>query len=193
MELNIKHKHFKLATIAILILIPLLFFFLLNHNLFKQNQKVKSLNGFQIETKNIHSIFVQRLKNQHIKKNLSMKKGQSLNVILSNAGVSQKEIINVSKLLQKYLNLKKINKNHNFQIIMNKEKGTLGRLTVNIDNITSLHIFKKDNEFIANKIEKVLYKKTSLSEGIIKSSLFELHKKIILKQKLLLNLQNFWF
>ena len=177
MKLNIKHKHFKLATIAILILIPLLFFFLLNHNLFKQNQKVKSLNGFQIETKNIHSIFVQRLKNQDIKKNLSMKKGQSLNVILSNAGVSQKEIINVSKLLQKYLNLKKINKNHNFQIIMNKEKGTLGRLTVNIDNITSLHIFKKDNEFIANKIEKVLYKKTSLSEGIIKSSLFRAAQK----------------
>ena len=104
MELNIKHKHFKLATIAILILIPLLFFFLLNHNLFKQNQKVKSLNGFQIETKNIHSIFVQRLKNQQRKKNLSRKKGQSLNVILSNAGFSQKEIINVSNLLQKYLN-----------------------------------------------------------------------------------------
>ena len=193
MELNIKHKHFKLATIAILILIPLLFFFLLNHNLFKQNQKVKSLNGFQIETKNIHSIFVQRLKNQDIKKNLSMKKGQSLNVILSNAGVSQKEIINVSKLLQKYLNLKKINKNHNFQIIMNKEKGTLGRLTVNIDNITSLHIFKKDNEFIANKIEKVLYKKTSLSEGIIKSSLFRAAQKDNIEAVLLLNLQEFLF
>ena len=42
---------------------------------------------------------------------------------------------------------------------MNKKTGKLQRLTVNIDNITSLHIFKMINKFVANKIEKVLYKK----------------------------------
>ena len=64
-----------------------------------------------------------------------------------------------------------------FQIIMNKKTGKLERLTVNTDNITSLHIFRQDNKFTANKIEKVLYKKTSLSEGIIKSSLFRAAQK----------------
>jgi murein DD-endopeptidase MepM/ murein hydrolase activator NlpD len=60
---------------------------------------------------------------------------------------------------------------------MNKKTGKLERLTVNTDNITSLHIFRQDNKFTANKIEKVLYKKTSLSEGIIKSSLFRAAQK----------------
>ena len=44
---------------------------------------------------------------------------------------------------------------------MNKKTGKLQRLTVNIDNITTLHIFRDDKKFVANKIEKVLYKKTS--------------------------------
>ena len=60
---------------------------------------------------------------------------------------------------------------------MNKQTGRLERLTVNMDNITTLHIFRDDKKFVANKIEKVLYKKTSLSEGIIKSSLFKAAQK----------------
>ena len=60
---------------------------------------------------------------------------------------------------------------------MNKQTGRLQRLTVNMDNITTLHIFRDDKKFVANKIEKVLYKKTSLSEGIIKSSLFRAAQK----------------
>ena len=176
MTFNLRNKYFRYVFFTLLISIPLIFF-LLNHSLFKKNQQVKSLNEFQIETKNIHSIFIQRLKNRHVKKNLSIKKGQSLNTTLSNAGTLQKDILDITSLLSKYLNLKKINNNHIFQIIMNKETGRLERLTVNTDNITSLHIFRQDNKFIANKIEKVLYKKTSLSEGVIKSSLFKAAQK----------------
>ena len=176
MILNLRNTYFRYAFFTLLISISLIFF-LSNHSLFKQNKQVKSLNEFQIETKNIHSIFIQQLKNRHVKKNLSIKKGQSLNTTLSNAGVLQRDILDITNLLSKYLNLKKINNNHIFQIIMNKKTGKLERLTVNTDNITSLHIFRQDNKFTANKIEKVLYKKTSLSEGIIKSSLFRAAQK----------------
>jgi murein DD-endopeptidase MepM/ murein hydrolase activator NlpD len=176
MTFNLRNKYFRYAFFTLLISISLIFF-LLNHSLFKKNQQVKSLNEFQIETRNIHSIFIKQLKNQHVKKNLSIKKGQSLNTTLSNAGVLQRDILNITSLLSKYLNLKKINNKYIFQIIMNKETGKLERLTVNTDNITSLHIFRQDNKFTANKIEKVLYKKTSLSEGIIKSSLFRAAQK----------------
>tara|TARA_B100000963_G_scaffold221953_1_gene193470 strand:+ start:253 stop:1548 length:1296 start_codon:yes stop_codon:yes gene_type:complete len=171
-----ENRYLKYALFALLISISL-FFFLVNHNTFKQKQDVKGLNEFKIEAKNIHSIFVNKFKNQHLKKDLSIKKGQSLNKALSNAGILQKDISNISKLLSKYINLKKINNNHIFQIIMNKNTGKLERLTVNINNITTLHVFKKNNKYFANKIEKVLYKKTSLSEGIIKSSLFRAAQK----------------
>ena len=176
MTFNLRNKYFRYAFFTLLISISLIFF-LLNHSLFKKNQQVQSLNDFQIETKNIHSIFIQKLKNRNVKKNLAIKKGKSLNTTLSNAGVLQKDILDITSLLSKYLNLKKINSNHIFQIIMNKKTGKLERLTVNTDNITSLHIFRQDNKFTANKIEKVLYKKTSLSEGIIKSSLFRAAQK----------------
>ena len=176
MTFNLRNKYFRYAFFTLLISISLIFF-LLNHSLFKKNQQVQSLNDFQIETKNIHSIFIQKLKNRNVKKNLAIKKGQSLNTTLSNAGVLQKDILDITSLLSKYLNLKKINSNHIFQIIMNKKTGKLERLTVNTDNITSLHIFRQDNKFTANKIEKVLYKKTSLSEGIIKSRLFRAAQK----------------
>ncbi len=176
-NLILKNTYFKSTFFGILLILISLLFIILNHNFFIKNQKVEGLNAFQIETKNIHSILIQQLKNQHTKKRLSIKKGQSLNTILSNEGILKKDIINVSILLGKYLNLKKINKNHVFEIIKNEKSKKLERLTVNINNITSLHIFKSGDKFIANKIEKVLYKKTSLSEGIIKSSLFRAAQK----------------
>jgi murein DD-endopeptidase MepM/ murein hydrolase activator NlpD len=135
------------------------------------------LSDFKNETKNIHSIFIKKLKNNYEKENLQIKKGQSLSNLLSNSGVSDKEIFNLTKLLSTFINLKKINTDQNFQILVNKTNGELERLTVNINNITSLHIFKKENKFVANKIEKVLYKKITLSEGIIKSSLFRAAQK----------------
>ena len=73
--------------------------------------------------------------------------------------IIQKDILETTKLLANFLNLKKINNNHIFQVIMNKQTGRLQRLTVNMDNITTLHIFRDDKKFVANKIEKVLYKK----------------------------------
>ena len=173
---NLDRKYIRYAFFA-LFLFTFLIFFLLNQNFFKKNQDVENFNEFNVEAKNIHSIFIQRLKNQHVKKNLSVKKGGSLNTILLNADVSKKDILDISRLLTNYLNLKKINKNHIFQIIMNQNTGKLKRLTVRIDNITTLHVFKDDGKFVANKIEKVLYKKTSLSEGIIKSSLFRAAQK----------------
>ncbi len=176
MLLNSERKYFKYSFLALLILITTVFF-LLNHSFFIENNRVKNLDEFQIETKNIHSIFIQQFKNRHLKKNLSIKKGQSLNSILLNADVLPKDIFDATRLLSKYLNLKKINNNHIFEIIMNKKTGKLERLTVNIDNITTLHIFRDEKKLVANKIEKVLYKKTSLSEGIIKSSLFRAAKK----------------
>ena len=136
------------------------------------------MSDFKNETKkyslNFHK---KKLKNNYEKENLQIKKGQSLSNLLSNSGVSDKEIFNLTKLLSTFINLKKINTDQNFQILVNKTNGELERLTVNINNITSLHIFKKENKFVANKIEKVLYKKITLSEGIIKSSLFRAAQK----------------
>ena len=173
---NLKKKNVKFIISGLIFLIISSFFFL-NQNYYNKNKEIKNYTEFKGELINFHSLIKDKIQNQHNKKTIGIKKGQSLNSILSEAGASQKEIFNISKILRQYISLKKINTNQIFEVLTNKDNGEIIRLTVNLDNINSLHIFKKDNKFVANKIEKVLYKKTVLGEGLIKSSLFKAAQK----------------
>ena len=173
---NLNKKNLKFIISGLIFLIISVFFFL-NQNYYNKNKEIKNYTEFKGELINFHSLIKDKIQNQHNKKTIGIKKGQSLNSILSEAGASQKEIFNISKILRQYISLKKLNTNQIFEILTNKNNGEIIRLTVNLDNINSLHIFKKDNKFVANKIEKVLYKKTVLGEGLIKSSLFQAAQK----------------
>ena len=173
---NLNKKNIKFIISGLIFLIISAFFFL-NQNYYNKNKEIKNYAEFKGELINFHSLIKDKIQNQHNKKTIGIKKGQSLNSILSEAGASQKEIFNISKILRQYISLKKINTNQIFEVLTNKDNGEIIRLTVNLDNINSLHIFKKDNKFVANKIEKVLYKKTVLGEGLIKSSLFQAAQK----------------
>ena len=173
---NLNKKNLKLIITGLIFLIISAFFFL-NQNYYNKNKEIKNYTEFKGELINFHSLIKDKIQNQYNKKTIGIKKGQSLNSILSEAGASQKEIFNISKILRQYISLKKINTNQIFEVLTNKDNGEIIRLTVNLDNINSLHIFKKDKKFVANKIEKVLYKKTVLGEGLIKSSLFQAAQK----------------
>ena len=173
---NLNKKNLKFFISGLIFLIISSFFFL-NQNYYNKNKKTKNYSEFKDELINFHSLIKDKIQNQHNKKTIVIKKGQSLNSILSEAGASQKEIFNISKILRQYISLKKINTNQIFEVLTNKDNREIIRLTVNLDNINSLHIFKKDNKFVANKIEKILYKKTVLGEGLIKSSLFQAAQK----------------
>jgi murein DD-endopeptidase MepM/ murein hydrolase activator NlpD len=173
---NLNKKNLKFIISGLIFLIISVFFFL-NQNYYNKNKELKNYTEFKNELTNFHSLIKDKIQNQHNKKTIGIKKGQSLNSILSEAGASQKEIFNISKILRQYISLKKINTNQIFEVLTNKDNGEIIRLTVNLDNINSLHIFKKDNKFVVNKIEKVLYKKTVLAEGLIKSSLFQAAQK----------------
>ena len=173
---NLNKKNLKFIISGLIFLIISAFFFL-NQNYYNKNKEIKNYAEFKGELINFHSLIKDKIQNQHNKKTIGIKKGQSLNSILSEAGASQKEIFNISKILRQYISLKKINTNQIFEVLTNKDNGEIIRLTVNLDNINSLHIFKKGNKFVANKIEKVLYKKTVLGEGLIKSSLFQAAQK----------------
>tara|TARA_E500000178_G_scaffold60338_1_gene56930 strand:- start:4024 stop:5295 length:1272 start_codon:yes stop_codon:yes gene_type:complete len=173
---NLNKKNLKFFISGLIFLIISSFFFL-NQNYYNKNKKTKNYSEFKDELINFHSLIKDKIQNQHNKKTIVIKKGQSLNSILSEAGASQKEIFNISKILRQYISLKKINTNQIFEVLTNKDNREIIRLTVNLDNINSLHIFKQDNKFVANKIEKILYKKTVLGEGLIKSSLFQAAQK----------------
>lgn len=173
---KLRNKNLKFFLTGFIFFLISTFVFL-NQKFYKKNNSLKNYNVFKNEMQNIHSLFANQIQNQYKKKKININKGESLNITLLNNGVSQKEVYEVSKILRKYISLKKINTNQFFEILINNTSKKIIRLTINLDNITSLHIFKKNDKFIANKIEKVLFKKTTLAEGLIKSSLFQAAKK----------------
>lgn len=173
---KLRNKNLKFFLTGFIFFLISTFVFL-NQKFYKKNNSLKNYNVFKNEMQNIHSLFANQIQNQYKKKKININKGESLNITLLNNGVSQKEVYEVSKILRKYISLKKINTNQFFEVLINNTSKKIIRLTINLDNITSLHIFKKNDRFIANKIEKVLFKKTTLAEGLIKSSLFQAAKK----------------
>lgn len=173
-KLETQHLKYFLFGLTFILISSFIF---LNQKFYNKNSSSKKYNEFKSEIKNIHSVFNNKIQNQFEKKIFNIKKGETLNAALINHGVSQKEAFEISKILRKYLSLKKINTNQVFEILINIKTNEIDRLTINLDNINSLHIFKQDKKFYANKIEKILYKKTTLSEGIIKSSLFQAAQK----------------
>ena len=173
---KLRNKNLKFFLTGFIFFLISTFVFL-NQKFYKKNNSLKNYNVFKNEMQNIHSLLANQIQNQYKKKKININKGESLNITLLNNGVSQKEVYEVSKILRKYISLKKINTNQFFEVLINNTSKKIIRLTINLDNITSLHIFKKNDRFIANKIEKVLFKKTTLAEGLIKSSLFQAAKK----------------
>ena len=183
---NLKNRNVKFIISGLVLLIITAFFFL-NQNFYKQNKIEKNYSEFKTEFSNIHSLLTNKFEKQFNKVTSSVKKGQSLNSILTDAGASQQEIFEISKLLKKFINLKTINTNQVFEILTHKDTGEIIRLTINLDNINSLHVFKKNKEFVANKIEKVLYKKTTLAEGMINSSMYQAAEKEKIDPEVIVN------
>ena len=183
---NLKNRNVKFIISGLVLLIITAFFFL-NQNFYKKNKIEKNYSEFKTEFSNIHSLLKNKFENQFNKVTSSVKKGQSLNSILTDAGASQQEIFEISKVLKKFINLKTINTNQVFEILTHKDTGEIIRLTINLDNINSLHVFKKNKEFVANKIEKVLYKKTTLAEGMINSSMYQAAEKEKIDPEVIVN------
>jgi murein DD-endopeptidase MepM/ murein hydrolase activator NlpD len=173
----LKSKRF-LTVISSIFLITVIFFFTLTNKFYLNNSgKKNNFTEFKIESKNIYNFINNQFQQKSKKIKINIKKGENFYSNLADRGVDRKEIYKISKILQKYISLKKINTDQSLEVILENNSNNVLRLTFQLDSITSLHVYKKGKSFVAKKIEKVLYKKISLSEGIIKTSLYESAKK----------------
>jgi murein DD-endopeptidase MepM/ murein hydrolase activator NlpD len=104
--------------------------------------------------------------------------GDSIQRILSDQKISQADINNVLNALTREYNVGPLRKDQKIYLIVKREKNGnfVSRLTVNIDNITSVHVFlNKDNLYEAKRVTKVLTKKnhfveTTIDRGIYRSA-----------------------
>ena len=101
--------------------------------------------------------------------------GDSLQRILSDQKISQADINNVLNTLRREYNVGPLRKDQKIYLIVKRDKNGnfVSRLTVNVDNITSVHVFlNKDNLYEAKRVTKVLTKKNHLVETTIDRGIY---------------------
>ena len=93
---------------------------------------------------------------------LKVRNGDSIQRILYDQKISPSEVNNVLNALRREYNIGTLRNDQKVYLIIKREKNGnfVSRLTVNIDNITSVHVFlNKDNVYETKRVTKILTKK----------------------------------
>ena len=111
---------------------------------------------------------------------LKVRNGDSIQRILYDQKISPSEVNNVLNALRREYNVGILRNDQKVYLIVKREKNGnfVSRLTVNIDNITSVHVFlNKDNVYETKRVTKILTKKNHLIETTIDRGIYRTAKQ----------------
>ncbi|MCX7336546.1 MAG: M23 family metallopeptidase [Pelagibacterales bacterium] len=111
---------------------------------------------------------------------LKVRNGDSIQRILYDQKISPSDVNNVINALRREYNISTLRNDQKVYLIIKKEKNGnfVSRLTVNIDNITSVHVFlNKDNVYETKRVTKILTKKNHLVETTIDRGIYRTAKQ----------------
>ena len=111
---------------------------------------------------------------------LKVRNGDSIQRILYDQKISPSEVNNVINALRREYNIGALRNDQKVYLIVKREKNGnfVSRLTVNIDNITSVHVFlNKDNVYETRRVTKILTKKNHLVETTIDRGIYRTAKQ----------------
>ena len=111
---------------------------------------------------------------------LKVRNGDSIQRILYDQKISPTEVNNVLNALRREYNVGTLRNDQKVYLIVKREKNGnfVSRLTVNIDNITSVHVFlNKDNVYETRRVTKILTKKNHLVETTIDRGIYRTAKQ----------------
>jgi murein DD-endopeptidase MepM/ murein hydrolase activator NlpD len=111
---------------------------------------------------------------------LKVRNGDSIQRILYDQKISPSEVNNVLNALRREYNFGALRNDQKVYLIVKREKNGnfVSRLTVNIDNITSVHVFlNKDNVYETKRVIKILTKKNHLIETTIDRGIYRTAKQ----------------
>ena len=111
---------------------------------------------------------------------LNVRNGDSIQRILYDQKISPSEVNNVLNALRREYNFGTLRNDQKVYLIVKREKNGnfVSRLTVNIDNITSVHVFlNKDNVYETKRVTKILTKKNHLIETTIDRGIYRTAKQ----------------
>ena len=111
---------------------------------------------------------------------LKVKNGDSIQRILYDQKISPADVNNVINALRREYNIGALRNDQKVYLIVKREKNGnfVSRLTVNIDNITSVHVFlNNDNVYETRRVTKILTKKNHLVETTIDRGIYRTAKQ----------------
>jgi len=111
---------------------------------------------------------------------LKARNGDNIQRILYDQKISPTEINNVLSALRREYNVGTLRKDQKVYLVIKREKNGnfVSRLTVNIDNITTVHVFlNKDNVYETKRVTKILTKKNHLIETTIDRGIYRTAKQ----------------
>ena len=111
---------------------------------------------------------------------LKARNGDSIQRILYDQKISPTEVNNVINALRREYNVGALRNDQKVYLVVKREKNGnfVSRLTVNIDNITTVHVFlNKDNIYETKRVTKILTKKNHLVETTIDRGIYRTAKQ----------------
>ena len=166
----------------VFLIIPILIIFIFISKYFDQYSENGESKDQELENNliTVKDFLFNQFNSGATKVELKVRNGDSIQRILYDQKISPTEVNNVLNALRREYNVGALRNDQKVYLIVKREKNGnfVSRLTVNIDNITSVHVFlNKDNVYETKRVTKILTKKNHLVETTIDRGIYRTAKQ----------------
>ena len=166
----------------VFLIIPILIIFIFISKYFDQYSENGESKDQELENNliTVKDFLFNQFNSGATKVELKVRNGDSIQRILYDQKISPADVNNVINALRREYNIGALRNDQKVYLIVKREKNGnfVSRLTVNIDNITSVHVFlNKDNVYETRRVTKILTKKNHLVETTIDRGIYRTAKQ----------------
>ena len=172
----------SLRPSLVFLIIPVLVIFIFISKYFDQYSENGESKDQELENNliTVKDFLFNQFNSSVTKVELKVRNGDSIQRILYDQKISPSDVNNVINALRREYNIGTLRNDQKVYLIVKREKNGnfVSRLTVNIDNITSVHVFlNKDNVYETKRVTKILTKKNHLVETTIDRGIYRTAKQ----------------
>jgi murein DD-endopeptidase MepM/ murein hydrolase activator NlpD len=166
----------------VFLIIPILIIFIFISKYFDQYSENGESKDQELENNliTVKDFLFNQFNSGATKVELKVRNGDSIQRVLYDQKISTTEVNNVLNALRREYNIGTLRNDQKVYLIVKREKNGnyVSRLTVNIDNITAVHVFlNKDNVYETKRVTKILTKKNHLVETTIDRGIYRTAKQ----------------
>jgi len=166
----------------VFLIIPVLIIFIFISKSFDQYSENGESKDQELESNliTVKDFLFNQFNSGATKVELKARNGDSIQRILYDQKISSTEVNNVLNALRREYNVGTLRNDQKIYLVVKREKNGnfVSRLTVNIDNITTVHVFlNKDNVYETKRVTKILTKKNHLVETTIDRGIYRTAKQ----------------